>query len=469
VINTNNREHVKPFKLVKYFSLTSLFVILLGTLILSSLITRRAQSVLLKKSKDYAALMAENLNHQIFVQFILPTALQFGRIQLRNKVQFERLDKVVRNTLHSFKVEMVNIYDLRNIISYSFNEKLVGRKGLGGINYQQAVNGKSSFRMIRTGQFWEMMIGIPKETKLCTYTPLRAERPLSVIKGPILGVMEIVQDLSEDSKTIARFQLLISLISALVMGMLFVVLRYVVKHGEEIIERRAQERLELKERLSHAERLATVGKMVAGISHEIRNPLGIISSTAELLKQRLNTFDPKNRLPDVIIQETDRLNRIITDFLSFARPKIPDLMPCRVDEVLEKNLTFLEPELERQRVKIKKDYRDIPEIQADPHLLYQAFLNILINAMQSMPGGGTIHIDIFTYDKRLNIAFNDEGPGIDEEVLQKIGEPFFTTKEKGTGLGFAIVKNIVQAHRGSVKIENRERRGARVLVSLPLN
>jgi hypothetical protein len=101
---------IKPFKLVKYFAFTSLVVILLGSLILSMVIARRAETVLLKKSEDYALLMAENLNHQVFLQFIVPAALQFGQvIQLQNKVLFDRLDQVVRNTLHSFSVETVNI------------------------------------------------------------------------------------------------------------------------------------------------------------------------------------------------------------------------------------------------------------------------------------------------------------------------------------------------------------------------
>ena len=134
-------QQIKPFKLVKYFTFTSLIVILLGSLVLSMVIARRAEEVLLKKSEDYALLMAENLNHQVFLQFIIPAALQFGQvIQLRNKVLFERLDQVVRNTLHSFNVDMVNIFDLKqNVIFYSFDKELVGRKGLGDIDYVYSI------------------------------------------------------------------------------------------------------------------------------------------------------------------------------------------------------------------------------------------------------------------------------------------------------------------------------------------
>ena len=153
-----------------------------------------------------------------------------------------------------------------------------------------------------------MLIGAPKESQLRTYVPLRAEKPLSNIEGPVLGVFEIVQDLSEDYRIIANFKQRVMLTSIGIMGLLFAILRYVVKRGEEIIEKRAEERLLLKEKLNQAERLSNLGEMVAAVSHEIRNPLGIISSTAEVLKGKLTRTDPQDQLADVIVQEANRLN-----------------------------------------------------------------------------------------------------------------------------------------------------------------
>jgi signal transduction histidine kinase len=470
-MDPRNIESTKPFKLVKYFSFTSLIVILLGSLALSMVIAHRAETVLLKKSEDYALLMAENLNHQVFLQFIIPAAFQFGQaIQLQNKVLFDRLDQVVRNTLHSFSVDTVNIFDReQNVIFYSFDKELVGRKGLGGIDYKQALLGKSRSRLIRRGGFWGILFEIPRECKLRTYVPLRAEKPLSNMEGPILGVFEIVQDLSDDYRTIMHFRHRIVVTSVAIMGVLFFILRYVVKRGEKIIEKRAQERLLLKEKLSHAERLASLGEMVAGISHEIRNPLGIISSTTELLKQKLARTDLEVQLADVIFQEANRLDRIVTDFLNFARPQAPNLMPCKVYEVIEKNLTFLAPEINKKGYEINRRFAvDIPEIQADSGLLYQAFLNILINAMQAMPEGGAIYIELSANRNTLTILFGDEGPGIPRETLNKIWEPFFTTKDKGSGLGLPIVKKIIEGHGGTIKIDNGPENGAQVTVTLPV-
>jgi signal transduction histidine kinase len=409
--------------------------------------------------------MAENLNHQVFLQFIVPAALQFGQvIQLRNKVLFDRLDQVVRNTLHSFSVDTVNIFDReKNVIFYSFDKKFVGRKGLGGIDYQQALLGNSRSRLIRRVGFWGMLFGAPIESKLRTYVPLRAEKPLSNIEGPILGVFEIVQDLSEDHRTIIHFKHRIIVTSVVIMGILFLILRHVVKRGEEIIEKRAQERLLLKEKLSHAERLASLGEMVAGISHEIRNPLGIVSSTAELLKQKMARSDPEFQLADVIVQEANRLNNIVTDFLNFARPQAPNLMPCKVDEVIEKNLTFLALEINKNSYKIHKRFAsDIPEIQADPGLLYQAFLNILMNAMQAMPEGGEIYIELSANRNTLMILFGDEGPGIPDETLNKIWEPFFTTKRHHMGLGLAYVAAAAPYLNMTMEVVSGEGRGTTV-------
>jgi signal transduction histidine kinase len=312
------------------------------------------------------------------------------------------------------------------------------------------------------------LFGAPRESKLRTYVPLRAEKPLSNIEGPILGVFEIVQDISEDYQTITDFKYRIIITSAVVMSLLFFVLRYVVKRGEQIIQKRAQERLLLKEKLANAQRLASLGEMVAGISHEIRNPLGIITSTAELLKQKLARTGPEVELADVVVQEADRLNGIVTDFLNFARPQTPSFMPCKIDEVIEKNLTFLAPEITKNGYRIHKRFAtDIPEIQADSGLLYQAFLNILMNSMQAMPEGGDIYIELSARKHILTILFTDDGPGIPDETLSRIWEPFFTSKDKGSGLGLPIVKKIIEGHGGIVEVDNLREKGVQVAVTLP--
>lgn len=463
-------EKGKPFRLVKYFTFTSITAIFLGTLILSIFNTHWARTMQFEKSKEFAHLLIENLNHQVFLQFTIPVQLKFGKIQLSNQEQFEHLDKVVRNTLHSFKVEMVNIFGMKeDLIVYSFNKKLIGKKNFGGTGYQKAIAGKSNSKMMQSGSFWEILLGFPKESRIITFAPLRAEAPLSKISGPVIGIVEIVQDMSESHKAIFKFQKIVIITIIIVMGILFLVLLYIVKKGEGIIQKRALERFRLKEQLSRAEHLSSLGEMMAGISHEIRNPLGIIRNSAELLKKKVASFDPSNTVPDIIVEEANRLNNIITDFLNFAKPKSPNLLPCRIEEVLEKNLTYLGSQIKEQGHVIEKHYHShLSEILADSDMLYQAFLNLLLNAMQAMPGGGKIDIKITMDNNTVTILFEDEGEGIPDDLTDKIWDPFFTTKEKGTGLGLSIVENIIESHKGSTQIDNTPEHGTRVTIKLPV-
>ena len=466
---SNASEKVKPFVLFKYFTFTSLIVIFIGTIVLSAINTHLARTMLFKKREDFARVLVDNLNQQVFFQFILPMAVKFGEIRLRDEEQYERMDKVVRSTLHSFNVDMVNIYDLNNVVSYSYDPELIGIKDIGGSGFQNAVYGRATSRLVQRGSFWEIWIGYPKEARIVTFAPLNFEKPLSPLAGPVLGVVEIVQDMSDDYKAIYNFQVVVFIMITVVMGILFLVLTFVVRRGEGILQKRAQERLALKEQLSRAKHLSTLGEMVAGVSHEIRNPLGIIRSSSELLKKKMTKLDPTNTIPEVIIEESNRLNNIITDFLNFAKPRNPNLNACRIEDVLDKNLNFLSTESQQKGFTINKQFdAGIPDVLADAEMLYQAFLNVLINAMQAMPAGGKIFVDVFARNSTVTVRFDDEGVGIPEDLLENIWDPFFTTKETGTGLGLGIVKNIIEAHGGRVEVDNRPVMGARVTIELPV-
>jgi len=464
-----SEERIKPFRLVKYFTFSGLVVIFLVTLILTILNTHWVKSMQRKKSEDYAHALIENLNHQVFLQFILPIGMKYGKVQLRNQEQFERMDNVVRSTLHSFKVEDLNIYSMSNTISYSFDEARIGVNAFGGTAFEQAKSGRSSSKLVQRGSFVEILLGFPKEVNLVTFAPLRWEEPLGRITDTVLGVVEVVQDLSEDYQTIFRIQILVVITCTVLMGALFVVLVFVVKRGESIIERRAEERMRLKEQLSRVERMSAMGEMAAGISHEIRNPLGIIRSSAELLKKKVAKIDPSNALPDIIVEEANRLNSIITDFINFARPRSPKLSPCRLDDLIEKTLTFLSPQIEGRGYTIEKAYQTpLPEIMGDAPMLHQSLLNLFINAVQAMPDGGRIGVGLRAEGGHARIEIEDAGQGIPADLSEKIWDPFFTTKDKGTGLGLGIVKNIIEAHGGSIRIANREPQGARVTIELPV-
>lgn len=460
----------RPFVLVKVFTISSLIVMLAATVFIAALNAHWVRNLLLEKSKEYNSLLVENLNHQIFLRFAAPVAFKYGEIKLREPEQSRLLDAVITSTLHSFHVEMVNIYGTDNIIGYSFDKEQVGREDAGGVMYEQAMQKETTSKLIQKGSFLELLFWFPEETKIVTFAPLVQEMQLSRHEEKeVIGVIEIVRDISHDYQQVFRLQGMIVASCAGVMGLLFIVLRFVVKQGETIIEERAEERLRLEEKLRKAAHLSAIGEMTAGVSHEIRNPLGIIKSSAQLMKKKMHKLEVHSTIPDIIIEESQRLNNIITDFLDFARPRQADLRPCDINDIINKNLSFLEPQIQDQEIIIHKAFHDhLPGISADPDMLYQAFLNILLNCFQSVGKNGAITI-VTDYDaRRVFISFADNGPGIDEDTLEKIWTPFFTTKDTGTGLGLGIVKNIIEAHNGTIRISNGKPTGAVVDIALPI-
>jgi len=180
-------------------------------------------------------------------------------------------------------------------------------------------------------------------------------------------------------------------------------------------------------------------------------------------------LDTTSSIPDIIVEESARLDKIITDFLDVARPKVPDLRPCRVEDIIEKNIAYLTSQIEDYNFNIIKEISDdLPEVLADSTMLYQAFLNILINAFQSLKNNGCIIIRINYDSNNIVINFIDNGEGIPDKILKKIWTPFFTTKDTGTGLGLGIVKNMIEAHNGMISITNMKPAGANVEIILPV-
>jgi two-component system, NtrC family, sensor histidine kinase HydH len=464
---------LQTFRLAKFFTLTSFVVILVFTIVLSLILSHRAQEMALAKSEEYLKLLAANMNHQVFQQFLVPTAIEKqGRITIADPDQHERLDSVVKNTIHGFHVEELAIYDQVGVLSYTNSSRTLGTDCFDVAGVKQALFGELHFERLGGSFLWDLIPHWGSDSqRLRGYFPFRLEgKLLGTEPGPVVGVFEFTQDISKDMVEIGKFQAIILVISMLTMGLLFLVLRQIVKQAEVILERRQEKQRALESQLHHAERLAALGEMTAGVAHEVRNPLGIISSTAELLRERLNRYEPNNRLAQIIVEETNRLNAKISEFLDFARPREPNLQTCELDKVLDRSLELLEPEIHRLHISITRDYQTNGRVQAaDPGLLHQAFLNLLLNAIQAMPEGGALNVCVTPgkNGRGTEIQVRDTGLGIDPETLKKVFNPFYTTKEKGSGLGLPIVKSIIESHRGTIRVESNPDLGTAVIMELP--
>ncbi|MBA4423239.1 MAG: hypothetical protein C0390_09100 [Syntrophus sp. (in: bacteria)] len=214
---------------------------------------------------------------------------------------------------------------------------------------------------------------------------------------------------------------------------------------------------DLDEKLER-EKALLLEKMAPVLAHEIRNPLGSIKGAAQVLRSEAESAEQRNLL-DVITEEVDRLNRVVTQFLDYARPYLPNLQPKSINAVIEKALTVVEANSISGRIDIQWElHPHLPPVPMDQEQIHQVILNIVINAIEAMPDGGTLTVRTFRIDSdtgdAVGISIRDTGQGIRRETLKQIFTPFFTTKERGVGLGLAVCQRIIRNHGGRIRVKS---------------
>jgi two-component system sensor histidine kinase HydH len=232
---------------------------------------------------------------------------------------------------------------------------------------------------------------------------------------------------------------------------------------EDVTERR-----EMEERVSRMNQLATVGHLAANVAHEIRNPISAIKTAAQFLRKEYQGEALIDQFAGIINEECDRLSKVTSDFLSFARPSALSFQPTSIAGVLERTLQLVGPHLSEQGVQLEQHLDHLPEIPADRDELVQVFLNLLMNAMQAIEGRGRVAVAARRHGADgVEVTISDTGCGIPADSIEQVFKPFYTTKTKGTGLGLAIVRKIVEAHGGAVEISSRPGSGSTCRVILP--
>lgn len=243
-----------------------------------------------------------------------------------------------------------------------------------------------------------------------------------------------------------------------------------LKNSYATLQHQSEQIIAIEEQLRRAEKLSTMGEMAAVLAHEIRNPLGSIRGTAEILRDDYRPGDPKYEFIEIQIKETERLNHVVEDFLRIARPQPGERKVCSLREELETIASLVAGDARQRGVSLTLD--NVPaeaSVSADGEKLRQAFLNIVINALQATPAGGRVIITTQPVEAGYEIRFRDTGGGITATDLEHIFEPFFTTKADGTGLGLAITRKIIEAHGGELKVESEPGVGTTVVVLLPIS
>jgi len=259
-----------------------------------------------------------------------------------------------------------------------------------------------------------------------------------------------------------------------------------------------------QQELHRQERLATLGQLSAGIAHEIRNPLAGIGTSAQVLLRRFEPRDERSRFVRVILEEVGRLDHIVTSLLQYARPRVPVLEAGSLEACIRRVLELQSEGLEQARVQVEVDVAPrLPEVYIDGDLVVQVLLNVTLNALQAMSDGGTLRYEVRSVRRRrpgrgpgrrytdrvdgspgrsgsgrparaagwqtdVQVRVSDTGTGIPRGILDKLFDPFFSTKPRGSGLGLAISQTIMHEHGGTIEVASRERRGTAVLLNFPV-
>ena len=225
---------------------------------------------------------------------------------------------------------------------------------------------------------------------------------------------------------------------------------------------------ELEEELRHNEKLAALGKMAAGVAHELRNPLSSIKGLAVLLRSRFNEDTSDQETADILVREVERLNRSIGELLDYARPHNLETMRISLVPVLKKAMSLIRVDAEAMGIAMKEDFAEnLPLIEADQDKLNQVFLNLFLNSVQAMENGGILQVGTSVENNRVICTIEDTGCGVEPQYASKVFDPYFTTKNEGTGLGLAISAKIVEEHGGTIEFESIANKGTIVKVSLP--
>jgi two-component system, NtrC family, sensor histidine kinase HydH len=273
-------------------------------------------------------------------------------------------------------------------------------------------------------------------------------------------------EITAESYGLLAIRILFFFLAAMVVNRFVVENRRQINRYQELAETLAETNRRLQqaqEEARRSERLAALGQMSAGLAHEIRNPLGVIKGSAEMLHEKLGEANPlASELAGYISSETNRLSALVTRFLDFARPLRPELVPQEITPILDRALASASVmrKTEDSSVRVERDYQtNLPLVPLDESLSEQAFVNLIQNAYDAMGrAGGTLRILAAPANhgsqSGVEVRIEDSGPGIPAELREQIFNPFVTTKKTGVGLGLSIVSRIIDGHHGTIRVEN---------------
>ena len=521
--------HPEEFHLMLYYSITSFIVIGIVCFAVGGVFSRTAKNDLIERSENYAEYIVTNINHAMYEEVFNSTTNKYEYIDIENNQdQFNELDKIIKSSIYGLNLRKIYLFDMNGQIIYSNISEHRGKVLKKGKNVQldSALKG-TSVSLLQDPVIKDSKGVQTEESLLESYYPIYEYNKGILNKEKQVGVLEIYQNMKDLNTQIAMAHKKAVVITGSSMGLLFLILLMIIKrasgvirlktgqlveardHLEEKVGERTQEIKQTYEslqktqkRLSRSEKLAGIGTLAAGIAHEINNPLASVASCAEGLMDRVDNVDFKSKddkevfsdYLKTVCDETYRCKAITSKLLDFSRKQVPVFSevnenalvphyrvippsPLVFDEVnvntLVANVVKLicrQKELEKLRIELNYDPEPVITY-GDANQLQQVFLNMILNAIDATAGGEKIEITTIRVDNFVQIIIEDTGCGIAPENLDRIFEPFFSTKSpgKGTGLGLSICYGIIEEHKGKILASsNGIGKGTKFTISLPM-
>ena len=226
-----------------------------------------------------------------------------------------------------------------------------------------------------------------------------------------------------------------------------------------------KEKEEMEKKLQDAEKMSSLLQLVSGIAHEIRNPLGIIRGTVQVMKDEFKEVPGIDEYIDVLLMQCDRQNKVVGELLDYAKESRLQLMDVNLNQIVKSVINLTSPYIRKNKVLLKQELNEIPEVKIDPDKLKQVFINIIINSCEAAKEKGQLEITTYCENGLIKVSFKDDGKGIKKEELDKIFNPYFTTKQNGTGLGLAISKKLIQDMEGTIEIKSSENVGTEAVIT----
>jgi signal transduction histidine kinase len=238
--------------------------------------------------------------------------------------------------------------------------------------------------------------------------------------------------------------------------------------ADAVIREQVEALAATRARLGQTEKLAALGQLASTIAHEVRNPLAVMRSAAQGMAEEAGVDSEAARACRFIIEEIDRLTSVVGSLLAFARPPVLDLRPVAVDDLFARTLALAQGEMTAKGVRVhRRTLGTLPALRADPDLLCQVLLDLVSNATEAVPEGGEVTLEAASADGAVVLRVADTGPGVPAALREQVFQPFFTTRTRGTGLGLAVARQLVEAHGGTIAVGERPGGGACFTLSMP--